>query len=250
MSGSTVALAMLGSSAIDSIAEVVAVEPPAATEPADLADGLAPRVAIPGVLVRLADLAALPPPIAGPRHGCLPHTPLNAKRSASQACQPVRPEAIGEKGGQPLEPSRRDVVSSLVMLTLLDSHERDAMPRPTQPALPRVVRRSELAALLGISSSTLMRMLAAGLLPVAPLPWPGHPRWARPAVSLWVGGVDDLPDDAFRLLTIPEVAGHLGISRSSAYRALPIWTAAGIAVKCVSDWRIPQARLGSLLASA
>lgn len=152
--------------------------------------------------------------------------------------------------GQPLEPARRDVVPSLVMLTLLDSPERDTTPRPTQPALPRVMRRSELAALLGISSSTLMRMLATGLLPVAPLPWPGHPRWARGAVSLWVGGVDDLPDEAFRLLTIPEVAGHLGISRSSAYRALPIWTAAGNAVKCVSDWRIPLARVGSLLAAA
>lgn len=136
------------------------------------------------------------------------------------------------------------------MLTLLDSPERETTPRPAQPSSPRVLRRSELAGLLGISSSTLMRMVASGLLPVAPLPWPGHPRWARGAVSLWVGGVDDLPDEAFRLLTIPEVAGHLGISRSSAYRALPIWTAAGNAVKCVSDWRIPLARVGSLLAAA
>lgn len=136
------------------------------------------------------------------------------------------------------------------MLTLVDSHERDTTPRTPEPALPRVLRRSELAALLGISSSTLMRMVATGLLPVAPLPWPGHPRWARPAVSLWVGGVDDMPDEAFRLLTIPEVAEHLGISRSSAYRALPIWTAAGNAVKCVSDLRIPLARLGALLAAA
>ena len=59
-----------------------------------------------------------------------------------------------------------------------------------------------------------------------------------------------MPDEAVQLLTIPEVAGHLGISRSSAYRALPIWSAAGNAVKCVSDWRIPLARLGSLLAAA
>lgn len=136
------------------------------------------------------------------------------------------------------------------MLTLADELESETTPRLAQSTRPLVLRRSQLAALLGVSSSTLVRMLANGLLPVAPLPWPGHPRWARLAVAEWLGGSEDLPDVAFRLLTVPEVAEHLGISRSSAYRALPIWVAAGQAVRCVSDWRIPLARLARLLDGA
>ncbi len=134
------------------------------------------------------------------------------------------------------------------MLTLLDSHEGQTSPLPAHAcALPRVLRRSQLASLLGVSASTLVRMLTSGHMPVAPLPWPGHPRWSRAAVANWLGGADDLPDASFRLLTVPEVAEHLGISRSSAYRALPTWVAAGQAVRCVSDWRIPLARLARLL---
>jgi predicted DNA-binding transcriptional regulator AlpA len=137
------------------------------------------------------------------------------------------------------------------VLTLLDSPEDQSLPLPAhQCGLPRVLRRAQLASLLGVSTSTLVRMLANGQLPVAPLPWPGHPRWSRAAVSTWLGGADDLADHALRLLTVPEVAEHLGISRSSAYRALPTWVAAGQAVRCVSDWRIPLARLARLLEHA
>lgn len=137
------------------------------------------------------------------------------------------------------------------MLTLLDSPEDQTSPLPAlQSAPPRVLRRSQLASLLGVSASTLVRMLASGHMPIAPLPWPGHPRWSRAAVANWLRGADDLPDVSFRLLTVPEVAEHLGISRSSAYRALPTWVAAGQAVRCVSDWRIPLARLSLLLEPA
>lgn len=136
-----------------------------------------------------------------------------------------------------------------IVLTLLANHENDT-PRPAQRTSARVLRRAQLAALLGVSTSTLVRMLANGHLPVAPLPWPGHPRWSRAAVCAWVGGADDFPDRSLRLLTIPEVAEHLGISRSSAYRALPMWVTAGQAVRCVSDWRIPLARLAQLLEHA
>ena len=141
------------------------------------------------------------------------------------------------------------MVLSQLMVTLLDSPVCDDVVSRARPPAPLVLRRSQLAALLGVSPSTLMRMLDAGLLPVAPLPWPGHPRWSRAAVSSWVGGEPDLPDDAFRLLTVPETARHLGISRSSAYRALPAWVASGAAVRCVSDWRVPAARLPMILRS-
>ena len=90
-------------------------------------------------------------------------------------------------------------------------------------------------------------MVASGNLPVAPLPWPGHPRWSRSAVAAWAGGAEDLGDDGFRLLTIPEVADRLGMSRSSAYRVLPMWASAGYAVRCATDWRIPVARLAYLV---
>lgn len=79
---------------------------------------------------------------------------------------------------------------SLVMLTLLADSESDTAPRPTTRVLALVLRRSQLAALLGVSMATLVRMLANGLLPIAPLPWPGHPRWSRSAVALWVGGAE------------------------------------------------------------
>ena len=136
------------------------------------------------------------------------------------------------------------MVLSHLMPKLLDSPACDDLSSRTRTL---VLRRSQLAVLLGISPSTLIRMLDSGLLSVAPLPWPGHPRWSRTAVSVWVGGEPDMPDDAFRLLTVPETARHLGISRSSAYRALPAWVAAGAAVRCVSDWRVPAARLPMIL---
>lgn len=109
------------------------------------------------------------------------------------------------------------------------------------------LRARDLSVLLGVSPSTLKRMVTSRSMPVEPLPWPGHPRWSRTAVSMWLGGSTDLPDEAFRMLAVAEVAMALGMSRSSAYRALPAWLAAGVAVRCVSDWRIPIGRLSWLL---
>lgn len=82
----------------------------------------------------------------------------------------------------------------------------------------RVLRREQVARLLNVSPATLDRMRKSGSFPVAPINWPGHPRWSRKAIVEWLGGDDTTTDDECALLSLTEVAGLLNTSRSTAYR--------------------------------
>jgi hypothetical protein len=54
-----------------------------------------------------------------------------------------------------------------------------------RPGLEPLLNRSELAALLGISTRSLDRRRAAGEV-LDPLPGPGQPRWRPAEVSAWI----------------------------------------------------------------
>lgn len=72
--------------------------------------------------------------------------------------------------------------------------------------------------MLNLSPSAFDRMRRSGMFPVAPLPWPGHPRWCRRDIVAWLGGDDTTTDDQCALLSLAEVARLLNMSKSTAYR--------------------------------
>jgi predicted DNA-binding transcriptional regulator AlpA len=108
--------------------------------------------------------------------------------------------------------------------------------------------RGELSALLGISTATFDRLRATAGFPVAPVDWPGRPRWSRAAVAEWLGGEPMMDDEWFALITLTQVASLVGMKRSTAYRQLPASDLANHGVRLTGEVRYPMLAVATLVA--
>lgn len=113
----------------------------------------------------------------------------------------------------------------------------------------QTIRRSPLARLLRISPSTLDRMRSNGAFPLQPITSFGRPMWSRAAIARWLGGHVSMPEADYALLTLPEAARRMAVSRATAYRLRQSTDLASIGICVGGETRYPVCRLKQVLDS-